>query len=201
MAHLQSSGFRERWGRYLWHGEGLGGCEPPQNGFVGALGGAGVSPWGHGGTPTSGSSSWGCRVGPIDSNLPLLCCVCVSSKFPGTFQSLPPPWTHWITELWVEREEFVLSPQNGLPTQHWGPPNWQWGPHASTHGVSPQHWVTSQQWVSPLTQITPLAPRAGCGTVLGAAGCYWEWHRGDSGSYWGDSRGLGDCICRELWGY
>lgn len=198
MGPLQSSGFWGRWGRCLWHGEGLGGCASLQKGFVDALGAVGVSPWGHGETPTSGPSSWGCRVGARDSNLPLLCCVCVSSKFPGTSQSVPPPWTHWITELWVEREEFVLSPQNGLPTQHWGPPNWQRGRHASTHWVSPQHWVTPQQWVSPLAlKVTPLAPRAGSGTVLGAAGCYWEWCRGDTGSYWEDSRGLGDSASAE----
>lgn len=110
---------------------------------------------------------------------------------PSTMDSL-------ITELLVERVGFVLSLQNGLPTQHWGPPNWQWGPHASTYWVSPWHWVTPQQWVSPLAlNITPLAPRAGSGTVLGAAGCYGEWCGGDTRNYWGDSRGLVDSASAE----
>lgn len=187
---------RSRWGRCLWHGGGVGGCEPSQKTFVDALGGMGVSPWGHG--AASGPSSWGCRVGARDPNFPLLCCVCVSSKFPGTPPKCPSTMDPLITELWVERGRFVLSLQSGLPMQHWGPPNWQWGPHASTHWVSPWHWVTPQQWVSPLAlNVTSLAPRAGSGTVLGAPGCYREWCGGDTGSCWGDSRGLGDSASAE----
>lgn len=116
---------------------------PPKRGLWVPLQGWVSLPWNMERQPDwSGPSSWGAEWVPETQIYPYCVVSVCPQSFLGPPQSVPPPWTCWISELWVERGGWCCPPRVGSPHST-GDPQTGSGVLMPAHsGLPPWCWVT-----------------------------------------------------------